>query len=269
MRFAPVDRARAVSLTRLSQVAGVVLLGAGGLAAAMLGPNAGQSPPEVLEVPVLPPLVTPGPGAARSDGPVDAAVLAGRFAAIGNAPRVPEPPPTPTNEVPVVTAEEPPAATIEILYLGPAALGGARFALVSIDGAQRIVGIRDGLGEGEVKAITPQQLTINENGSDRVIERSRKGTEVVTKTSNNASAGANKMAAVQRSPVMRRPTPARAAVNVPQQMDRGIAAGERYRQVVDKIRASGQFGNDEAVIEKAARNLMEAGKDQAFEKDPS
>jgi len=271
MPFAPFDRTRAVAVTRLSQVAAMVIVGAGGLAAAMLGPKSGQTPPEALEVPVLDPLTQPGPATAMTPQEVKGGLLSGRFGAIGNAPKVPVPPPVaPPDEAPPVEIAETPATGIEILYLGPAALGGARFALVSEDGSQRIVGLRDPLGEGDVKSITPQELVIDENGTDRVIERSPRGSEVVTKAGKNTAPGGMKVAAIRRTPPARRPaTPYPVGASGPNKVDPGMAAAERYRMVVDKVRASGQFGSDEAVIEKAARQMMEADPGDHMEKDPS
>ncbi|MDI1289382.1 MAG: hypothetical protein PSX37_05450 [bacterium] len=273
MTLGPIDRTRAISLTRLSQAAGAILLVGAGVAAAMLGPRGGVAPPEALTVPELPALAPPTLAKSMSDQPVNSSVLSGRFAMIGNAPKVPEPPPvTPITEAPVAGTEPPPASGVELLYFGPAAMGGARFALVSEDSAQRIVGIGDALGDGAVKSITLNQLTIDENGTDRIIDRSPKGSEVVTKATGAAAAGGNKSSAVRKNAMVRRRPAAipHGASGPNKTIDPAMAAAERYRMVVDKIRSSGQFGSDEATIEKAARQLMEAeGGEGAMEKDPS
>lgn len=272
MKLGPIDRTRAVSLTRLSQVAGVLLVAGAGVAAATLGPGKGSEPPEVLAVPELPPIAGPVTPVSFAGQPINASVLSGRFGMIGNAPQLPEPPPVvPTDEAPVAGAETPPEPGIEILYFGPAAMGGARFALVSEDAVQRIVGIGDGLGEGAVKSISPTQLIIDENGTERIIDRSPKGTDVVTKASGTKGASGNKPAAIRANAAARRRAPAiPPGASAPNKVDPAMAAAERYRMVVDKIRASGQFGSDQATIEKAARQLMEAeGADGVMEKDPS
>jgi len=260
-----------------------VLLIACGAAVAMLGPREGQTPPEVLKIPELPALPIAGGPPVIAIRPVDGSIVSGRFGAIGNAPKVPEPPPVVVTDAGTSTPEPTSPETVEILYLGPAALGGTRFGLVAEGGLQRIVAIRDVLGDGRVTDITVDQLTLDVDGTEKVIPRSPKGSDVVTRANGAGAVAANKASSIRRNTASAQLANAAMQANrsrfqpaippgasAPNKVDPAAAAAARYQQVVEKIRASGQFGTDQATIEKAALQLMNAEGDKSLlEKDPS
>lgn len=169
-------RQSAARLTRASQISALAL---GGIAAAVLllglpGTRSEQAPAR-LELPTLESLARPQ--ARPQVYTPDLMAVADRFGTIANSPRQPvvadAANPNPGNGVMAPTAPPPPPPD-NIKYLGHVGLGSTLFALINENQIQRMVGVEDELSAGKVVEITPEHLTLDRDGTRKVIDRAAK-----------------------------------------------------------------------------------------------
>lgn len=128
----------------------------------------------------------PGPADEADEGPTRGAEIAARFDAIKNRP-------VPITPDPVIpdTTEPPlpgPEITGDIKYVGPVRLGPIMLAVMNIEGKQQAVGKGKSISYtvdstahvARVKAVTETEVTLEENGVERVIAKADDSGERIT-----------------------------------------------------------------------------------------
>ncbi len=259
------DRTKATKIASGAQIALGVALLAGIAGATLVGTAEVKAPEGPLGLVDLPPLGQTGPTVAPASS-VDNAGIAERLAVIGNAPQKPPPPDAPAPGPGDETPAPPPTPTLALEFLGQVGLGTKKMALVRYNEAQRILSVDDIIGPYTVKEISHLKLVVDESGARSEIDLKPKSADVVTRASTNPSAtvaGGNMgnpaaAAAMRRAAEAARVARINAKNNVPMvraNSPQGFEA--RYNAVMERLKTSGQFQNEED-MQMAAKRLLEA-----------
>ena len=136
--------------------------------------------PPVAPEGVSKPAAESNPDASEMNG----SAIAARFDAIKNRPVPVEVAVIPHDEIP----PPPPPATGDIKYIGPVRLGPVMLAILNVEGKQQSVGkgktitytLESQAHAAKVVEITDTQVTLDEEGTQRVIVRADSGGEVVS-----------------------------------------------------------------------------------------
>ncbi|MFZ4573456.1 MAG: hypothetical protein ACOYN0_03600 [Phycisphaerales bacterium] len=260
------DRGRASKLAGTAQVALGAALLVGVAGAALLGGGEAATPSGPLMPVELPPLVAHGTSSELS-AEVDHIGIAERLAVIGNAPKKAPPP-----EQPPLEAEQPaetpaPTETQGIEYLGQVGLGSGRMALVRYNDAQRIVSPSDVIGPFTITEITHLKLVVEESGARREVDLKVKSADVLTHATTAADGGAMNAAKMgmnaSAAAAMRRAADAaRMARQNAGKVNPSVTQGKpnspqgyeaRYNAVLERLKESGQFQNEEDLAVAAKR----------------
>lgn len=254
-------RHSAARLTRGSQIATIALAGLAAAAFVFGIPGSTpEKPTETLTTPQLPPIPRPQ-AMARGPAP-DLVAVADRFATIANAPKPREVATTDVSQPGGVAAvpPPPPPPPVDIKYLGHVGLGGTLFAMVNENQRQQVVGVNDELAAGRVVDITPSELTLDRDGTRRVIElaaKSGSAISMISPISATTTRGVRGGSRGQISPsdLMSRSRPvATGPVLQPVnnlQDPAGQAWQSNFEAAMGRLRESGQF-KDEAQAKEAA-----------------
>lgn len=268
MSHVVLDRSKAARIATASQVAlGVVVL-AGITGTVVLGRGTIAAPKGPLALVDLPPLPSNQPGNANQVA-VDNDGIAVRLGAIANAPQKPATPETPASETP--TQPPPPAPEHTVEYLGQVGLGNAKLALIRHNTAQRIVGVDDVVGPYKVVEISHTKLGLDESGRRTDIDLKPKSADVVTRAASTPAGNpmmANGANAAATSAMRRAAEAARlarlnaaksgAVKGAPSPRPNSPEGFEaRYNAVMERLKTSGQFANEDDMA-AAAKRLLEA-----------
>ena len=262
------DRGRASKLAGTAQVAFGAALIVGVAGAALLGGGEAATPTGPLMPVELPPLAQHGTSSELAVE-VDHVGIAERLAVIGNAPQKAAPPEQPPVVAEQPTETPPPPETHGIEYLGQVGLGSSRMALVRYNDAQRIVAPQDVIGPFTIAEITHLKLVVEESGARHEVDLKAKSADVVTKAEaapgavamNAAKMGMNPSAAAamrraadaaRQARMASAKTPVVQAAGKPNS-PQGFEA--RYNAVLERLKESGQFQNEEDLA-VAAKRLM-------------
>jgi hypothetical protein len=259
------DRTKATKIASGAQIALGVALLTGIAGATLVGTREVKAPEGPLGLVDLPPLGQTGPTVAPASS-VDNAGIAERLAVIGNAPQKPPPPDAPAPGPGDETPAPPPTPALALEFLGQVGLGNKKMALVRYNEAQRILSVDDIIGPYTIKEISHLTLVVDESGARTEIDLKPKSADVVTRASTNpagAMAGGNvanpaAAAAMRRAADAARMARMNAKANVPMvraNSPQGFEA--RYNAVMERLKSSGQFQNEED-MQAAAKRLLEA-----------
>lgn len=293
MTASPLDRQRAASRTRLAQAGVFVAIACGGGIVAFGLPGVKPPPPvEPLTLPEPAPEETPAPADEKPVSVFDIDATSDRFSMIGNRPAPPyvAPPPTDTARGEEPPPPPPPPPADDTKFLGVVRMGAAKLALIARADKQSFVGVGGRVGDETVTAISEKEITIG----SKTIPLTPKGSEVVSRAS-SADAGAGAMGAKGNTAGMPgvsngRTNPATAATLAARAAasraanSRAAAPGgsmgapmapfpdpvrnNRYQQLLEKLRAGGEFKTEAEVAEAAMKyteNEAITGQLQGFD----
>ncbi len=264
----------AARLTRGSQIATIAL--AGLAAAAFIFGIPGSTPEKPIESltpPKLDPIRRPQ-AAARGPAP-DLVAVADRFSTIANAPKPPPPAPVADTTLPGGPGVPPPVAPPvmdNIKYIGHVGLGATLFAMVNENQRQQVVGINDELEAGRVVEITPSELTLDRDGTRKVIELAAKSGSAISTVLpiNAATRGIRGGPRGQINPedlMARSRSAPRGPTVVPNTMNlSNLQTPERqawdsnFEAAMSRLKESGRFKDDGEAKEAAARYADEMAR---------
>lgn len=261
-------RIGAARLTRACQV-GTVALACVGVAAFLFGVpgTTPEKPRETLELPRLDPIARPKV-AARGPTP-NVLAVADRFGTIANAPRQPAPvvdtSATGPSGMPA-TPPPPPPPPDNIRYLGHVGLGSALYAMINEDQRQRVVGVNDEVAAGRVVEITPEELTLDRDGTRKVIAlATRSGSSISTiqpiSAGNTRGVRGGPRGAISPEALMSRPRPSEPVVMLNADTQRRQQAWDtHFATATNRLMESGQFKDDDQAKLAAARYAEEMVK---------
>jgi hypothetical protein len=156
-------------VTRIAQVSTLALAGVAAGVMVLGGRDADPAPEATLSLPELPAVAKPQSGQPEASA-FDVATVSQRFAAIGNAPRKPAPPPVVATDVPGATQPvAPPPVVDDLRYLGHVGLGSSLLAMVFEGGRQRVVSVRDQLLAGTLIEVRPEEIVVEKDGVRRTV----------------------------------------------------------------------------------------------------
>lgn len=265
MRTTSMGKTRATTLTRIAQVGFVLVLAAGAAIGAMGLPK----PPRPVIGDVAPPATAdqPGGGAKSAAKESSATASAARFAHLSNAPKKAEVAAAPTDTKPAETTPAQPQSAEDMKYLGIADVGPMRFALLTKGGRQRFLREGQQLDSETLTAIDPTHIMLRGNaGAERRLDLSTKSADVITKVARTAPGAGNArpgIAAAMPTPPPQSPNAALAAQRAAEAKlaaDRMRAANgappgdpysDRMEEFKAKLRESGQFKDEDSLVEKA------------------
>lgn len=253
------DKAKAVSMTRLSQVGFVVLACAAGAMAFVGLPN--TTPPSDKDFAVASgsPIETP---AGPKQATMDFAGSASRLLRVANAPKIAPPPEAHDAGTPEVAPPEP--GLSDVKYLGFANVGSLKMALVVVNNKQRFVREGQALDAERVKLIDPDAVTLSKGESERRIPLQERGSERVTRMKPGPAADPN---AVQQAKVSAnaRLQPqtikgVRGLSKMPDEFEKWPGAYQRqFSRAVNRLLEQGEFPDEYSLIEKAKAMVKDEG----------
>lgn len=155
-------------VTRIAQVSTLALAGVAAAVMVMSGREADPAPEATLSLPELPAVARPQVGQ-QATSTFDVATVSQRFAAIGNAPRRPAPPPVVTTDEPGQTPPVTPPVVDDLRYLGHVGLGSSLLAMVFEGGRQRVASVNDVLRAGTLVEVRPEEIVVEKDGVRRTV----------------------------------------------------------------------------------------------------
>ncbi|GJQ29090.1 MAG: hypothetical protein HBSAPP03_09740 [Phycisphaerae bacterium] len=235
------DRSTAAAQTRVAQGACVVVLAAG-VALGVFGvPGATTHPaPEALKVPDPPPpaVVT---DTASTTASVNSTSLGARMNLLANAPKQPAATSTQTEPPP-----PPPPPPAEARYIGTMSVGPRLLAIMIDAGRQRVAKVGDTLADGsKVVAISADSVTVERNGARHDITLAERQGEAISRLT--PKTGRNSAAATSR-PAAKPTSLTKGGGRTPGTPD---GSPERLQEIIRELRESGQYKDDNALMEAA------------------
>lgn len=260
-------RQGAARLTRGAQVATIALAGLAAAALVFGVPGTGTEAVELEPVELAP--LTRQQVVEQVQG-TDARAVADRFATIANAPKAPTPPTTSsdaTSNPGAIAPPPPPPPPDNIKYLGHVGLGATLFAMINENQRQAVVGLNDELSSGRVVEITPQALTLEQNGARKVIElAARTGSAISTVlpmgAGNRGIRGGGTRASLSPEDIMaRRPAPqAQGVVFTAADQLREQAYQDHFNTAVNRLQESGLYKDESELKQVADRYANEMAR---------
>jgi hypothetical protein len=252
------NKARATTITRLSQV-GFVVLACGAAAMAYVGLPLAQPPMDQdFTVKDSEPVQVPS---ARTAAQVDISGSAARLARVANAPRpLPPPEPVDTNKEP---APAPAAGPSNIKYLGLARVGAMNMALLAVNAKQRFVREGQIVDSERVVAIKPDHIILSREGTEREVPLEEATGERVTRLRGGGGvpspvqAGLASISSAERG---RPPGGVKGLSRPPKEYHSWHPAYQRlFDRRVNDLAQGGGFDDEAALVEKAKSYLEAEG----------
>lgn len=261
-------RQGAARLTRGAQVATIALAGLAAAALVFGIPGTGTETVELEPVELAP--LTRQQAVEQVQGP-DVRAVADRFATIANAPKAPTPPPTSTDAMSnpgAIAPPPPPPPPDNIKYLGHVGLGATLFAMINENQRQTVVGLNDELSSGRVVEITPQSLTLEQNGARKVIElAARSGSAISTVlpmgAGNRGIRGSGTRAPLSPEDIMARTRPApqpQGVVFTAADQMREQVYQDHFNTAVNRLQESGLYKDESELKQVADRYANEMAR---------
>lgn len=251
------DKAKAVSITRLSRVGFVVLACAAGAMAFVGLPK--TSPPTDKDF-----VVSEDPAVEASAGPKQAPIdfggSAARLVRVANAPKTTPPPEVSDTGTPEVAPPEP--GLSDVKYLGFANVGSAKMALLVVNNKQRFVREGQAVDTERVKLIEPDAVTLNKGESERRVSLQERGAERVSRVRPGVAGDPKDPQQARISPNAHfQPKPMggiRGLSKMPEEFEKWPRAYQRhFSRAVNRLLEQGEFPDEYSLIEKA-KAMIEA-----------
>lgn len=253
------DKAKAVSITRLSQVGFVVLACAAGAMAFVGLPK--TIPPTDKDFVVsgdTPIETSSGPKQATADIGGSAA----RLVRVANAPKVIPPPESTDASTPEVAPPEP--GLSDVKYLGFANVGNVKLALIVVNSKQRFVREGQAVDTERVRHIDADAVTLFKGESERRIMLQERSADRVTRMKPGPAVDANGFQQAKLSTNLRsQPQPmagVRGLSKMPEEFEKWPGAYQRhFSRAVNRLLEQGEFPDEGSLIEKAKSMLQDEG----------
>jgi len=245
------DKAKAVSITRLSQVGFIVLACAAGAMAFVGLPKTIPPTDKDFVVSGDTPIEAPsGP----KQAPMDFAGSAARLVRVANAPKTTPPPEVSDTGTPEVAPPEP--GLSDVKYLGFANVGSVKMALLVVNNKQRFVREGQAVDTERVKHIEPDAVTLNKGESERRVPLQERSAERVTRMKPGPAGDPNAMQQAKLSTNARiQPQPMkgiRGLSKMPDEFEKWPGAYQRhFSRAVNRLLEQGEFPDEYSLIEKA------------------